>query len=259
MLEHFGTGEHAFFGDVADNHDGGAGGFGGADEDVAGVGDLAGGAGGGGDFVEGEGLDGVDDDELVFAVEDGLGDVVSRGGGGEIEVGDEGAFDVDFGLEEAHGAKFDLGGGFFAGDVEDGAGLGDGFGDLEEEGGFADAGLASEEGDGAAEDAAAEDKVELGEAGSQAGFFFVGFDVGEGGGFDDAAGARGFFEEGFGLDLGFLLEHGVPFAAVGALPGPFGRAEAAFLADESRVGFCHFIPPGCLYLTRCVFESQDEM
>ena len=57
VFEDFRTGERAFFGDVADDDDGRVGGFGGADNEVATVGDLRDAAWGGGDFGEGKGLD----------------------------------------------------------------------------------------------------------------------------------------------------------------------------------------------------------
>ena len=79
VFEGFGAGEGAFFGDVADDDNGGVGGFGGANDEVAAVGDLGDAAWGGGDFGDGEGLDGVDDDEVEVLGGDGFGDVVGRG------------------------------------------------------------------------------------------------------------------------------------------------------------------------------------
>lgn len=94
---------------MADDDDGGAGGFRGADDEITAVRDLGDAAGRGGDFSEGEGLDRVDDDEVEFAAFDGLRDVVGGGAAGEFQV---------IGLSaEADGAKLDLAGRFLAGDI----------------------------------------------------------------------------------------------------------------------------------------------
>ena len=68
------------------------------------------------------------------------------------------------------GAHADLGGGLLAGDVDGGlAAGGEGGGGLQEEGGLADAGVAADEDGGGGDEAAAEDAVELGDAGEGAG------------------------------------------------------------------------------------------
>ncbi len=92
---------------MADNDDGGVGGFGGPNDEVATIGDLRDGAWGRRELVHGEGLDGIDDDEVEIARFDGFGDIVAGGGGGEAEfVGV---------CSKANSAEFDLGSGFFAG------------------------------------------------------------------------------------------------------------------------------------------------
>lgn len=137
---------------MADDNDGSAGGFCGANDEVAAVSDLRDAAGGGSDFGEGEGLDRIDDDEVEFAAFDGFGDVVGEGTAGEFEV---------FGVStEAESAEFDLASGFLAGDVEDLAAILGDFGtNLHKEGRFTDTGLASEKRNRTEENAAAEDGV----------------------------------------------------------------------------------------------------
>ena len=107
MFEDFGASESTILGNVTNNDDGGVGGLGGADDEIATIGDLGDCAWGGGDFVHGESLDGIDNDEVEIAGFDGLGDVVARGGGGETELVGVGA--------ETNGTEFDLRSGFFAG------------------------------------------------------------------------------------------------------------------------------------------------
>lgn len=233
VFEDFRAGQSSLFRDVTDDDNSGAGGFRGADDEVAAVGDLGNATGGGGDFGEGEGLNGVDDNEVELAAFDGFRDIISAGGAGELQI-------VGFGAE-ANGAELDLASGFLTGDVEDGAGLGDFRADLHEEGGFADAGLAGEERNRAEEDAAAEDGVEVGKAGFQTFFFSRDFEVVDGSVIQDFAGGLSAGDGGFFVAFFIcgLLQEGVPGAAFAAAAVPAGIDGAALLADKLRVGFCH--------------------
>ena len=135
VLEDFGAGEGAVFSDVTDDNDGGVGSFGGANNEIATIGDLRDGARSAGDFVHSESLDGIDNDEVEFGAFDSFGNVVTRGAGSETEFVASGT--------EAFGAEFDLAGGFFAGDVENIVGFGDFGADLHEKCRFANARLTS--------------------------------------------------------------------------------------------------------------------
>ena len=107
MFENFGAGERAFFGDVADDDDGGVGDFGGADDEVATVGDLRDPAGGRSDFGDSESLDGIDDYEIKLAGFDGFGDVISGSRASEFKIVRIGA--------QANCAELDLSGRFLSG------------------------------------------------------------------------------------------------------------------------------------------------
>ena len=113
--------------------------------------------------------------------------------------------------------------------------------DLHKKGGFADARLASEEGDGAGEESAAEHRVEVGEAGGVADFGAGSFEVAHGDGFEGVAGKLAAANGGFFVLAGFgeLLDERIPSATVSAAAGPFGKTGAAGLANEFGVKFGH--------------------
>ena len=181
----------------------------------------------GADFDDGrpEGLNGIDD-----------------GDGGRLTLvqGGENIGDVGFGGEQhvgvvepqALGAQPHLGDGLFAGDINDaGPGAGERGQGLEEEGGFADAGIAANQHAGAGHEAAAGHPVQFGNAG---------LDAGQRGAFAAQAHQAGGLALGEARPLGagnggraLFLNNGVPFAAIIAAPGPFGRGAAAGLADET--------------------------
>lgn len=91
---------------------------------------------------------------------------------------------------DAVGAEPYLAGGFLAGDIQRAVGVGGGLGgDVEQQGGFADAWFAGQQGDGAGDESAAEDAVELGHAGGAGGGLrAVDLADGHGGGGDPAGG-----------------------------------------------------------------------
>lgn len=236
VFEDAGAGDGAFFGDVADEEEGGAGAFCHFLEAAGAFAYLADAAGGGFEVVGVGGLDGVYDDE------DGVYFFDVFGHDGEVGFGDE---EEVVGVEaEAVGAHFDLADAFFAGDVEGGAvGVGDEGGDFDEEGGFADAGFAADEDEGAGDDAAAEDAGEFfvgeGEAREAVGGDF-GEALGEAGGGEGggaAFGGGGFW--GGGDDL---FDHCAEFAALGAFADVAGGDAAAGLADVLGVCFSHGVP-----------------
>ena len=141
---------------------GGAAALGEGGELVGGGADLGDRAGGAVDVVGPHGLDRVDDGERRALGLEGGEDVAEVGLGGELQGG--------VGEAEAGGAQADLGGGLLAGDVDGGlAAGGEGGGGLQEEGGLADAGVAADEDGRGGDEAAAEDAVELGDAGEGAG------------------------------------------------------------------------------------------
>lgn len=237
VLDEFGAGEEAFFGDVADEADGGAGGLGEIDEFGAAIAELGDAAGGAGVVGTVDHLDGVDDAEGGLDAAEGSGDTFEVGFGEDLERGVLFAGDA-----EALGAELGLLGGFFGGDVEDALAVGGEMGEgLEEQCGFADAGLAAEEDGAAGDDAAAEDAVEFRDADGDAGDFER-RDLVDGersaGAFDVFTGLGGCAAgdgEGLGAvdvfgGLGDFVE-AVPSLAVGAFAEPLGVHGATVAAD----------------------------
>ena len=110
VFDELGAGEDAFLGDVADEADGGAGGFGEVDEFSAAVAELGDGTGGGGISRVVDHLDGVDDGERGAEAADGGGDFFEVGFGEDFEGG--------LAEAEAAGAELGLLGGFFGGDIQ---------------------------------------------------------------------------------------------------------------------------------------------
>ena len=162
VLQHARAGDGAILGDVADQDQGEAGGFGEADQLEGGGADLRHGAGGAVDAVEPHGLDGVDHDQSgVARLFQAGGDVaqVDRGGEADLRVGDA----------EAPGAQAHLLDRFFARDVQHAlAGTAEGGGGLQQHGGFADARIARDQHRRGGHEAAAQDAVEFGHAGGDA-------------------------------------------------------------------------------------------
>src|SRR5690606_19049245 len=202
--------------------------------DLADLGDAAGDAGGLG------GADGLHRVDHEHAGLDFL-HVGDQGGqlglGGEVEVVADGV--------DAVGAEPDLGGRLLAGDVENGLALGDAGGGLQQQRGLADAGLAGQQHDRAWHQAAAEDPVELADAGA-AGGGDLRLDLadrhrrsGGGTGLDDAdAGAAALFVDGAPRLALAAAAHplgGAPAAlgtAVSGLLGSLGHAEQASGRDR---------------------------
>ena len=161
VLDDARAGDLAVLGDVADEDDRGAAALGEGDELVGGGADLGDRARRAVDVVGPHGLDRVDDGERrALGLERGQ-DVAEVGLGGEPE--------RRVGEAEARGAQADLGGGLLAGDVDGGrAAGGEGGGGLQQQRRLADAGIAADEDGRGRDEAAAEDAVELGDAGEGA-------------------------------------------------------------------------------------------
>ena len=124
-------------------------------------------------------------------------------------------------------------GALLTGGIEDGLLFPEGLADLQEDSGLADAGVAGQQYDGALDDAAAEDTVELGQPGVVP-VFADRLDLGDllshpAGTSSESAGS-GRCRIPFLLHADFFL-HGVPLSALGALAVPLRVLIPAVLAD----------------------------
>ena len=119
VFEEFGAGDGAFFGNVADNNDGGIGFLGGSDEQAGAITDLGGRTGGGGIVLGRNGLNRVDDDQFGFETTGVTKNFFKRRGIEKLNVRR-----VFFG--QAGDAGGDLADVFFGTDVEQGRGEADG-------------------------------------------------------------------------------------------------------------------------------------
>ena len=162
VLDHAGAGDLAVLGDVADQDDGRAGVLGVADERLRRAAHLGHRAGRGIDHVGPHGLDRIDDDEARRRAFGQRGDdVLDRGLGRELDLGVAEA--------EPFGAQPHLRHRLLAGDVDRAvAGARQRRRGLDQQGRFADAGVAGHQQHRAADEAAAGDAVEFGDAGRQA-------------------------------------------------------------------------------------------
>ncbi len=189
------------------------------------------------DVVGPEGLDRVEDGERrALGLERGQ-DVAEVGLGGELQRG--------LCQPEAAGAHADLGGGLLAGDVDRrGAAGGEGGGGLQQQGRLADAGVAADEDGRSRDEAAAEDAVELVDAGEAARQRRLGGgEVAKG---DAAAAGRAERAGGGAGGEAGLLGDGIPGAAGLAAAGPLGVDSAALGADEGGASAIHgSVPSGC--------------
>ena len=161
VLEHPRAGDRAVLGHVADEQDGDAAALGRLDEAGRHLADLADVAGRPLDLAAGDGLHGVDDEQVGLH---GLDLAQHRG---EVGLGRE----VEAGRHRLDplGPHPHLGRRLLAADVEHGlAAAGRAGGDVEQQRGLADARLAGDEDHGAGHEAAAEDAVELADAGAPA-------------------------------------------------------------------------------------------
>ncbi len=225
VLDDARAGDLAILGDVADEDDRGARLLGVADQRLRRTAHLRNRAGSRIDHVGPQRLDRIDDQERGRAL------------GGERR---QHVLDAGLGREphrrgaeiEAVGAQANLRRGLLAGDVDDGlARIGERAGDLQQQGRLADARIAADQQRRAADEAAAGDAVELGDARLCARRFVVG--AGEGSKGDDAAPPDGAHRRP-GADAGArrLLDERVPLAAILAAALPAVGADAAVLADE---------------------------
>ena len=173
-----------------------------------------------------DGLDRVDHEEGRLEFSHPVEDRFQSGLGEEIKV---------FGLDsEALAAQFDLPGRFLGGDVEDWTALGETVDRLQQQGRFADPGITADEDEGAGDDPAAEDAVELGDAAANAvglarHHLFQALGAGEGGRRSRGAATRRNGHRFFGET--------VPGAAIGALAEPFRGLKAALLAGKESFLF----------------------
>ena len=149
-------------GDVADEDDSGAARLGVADQRLRGGAHLGDGARRALDDIGPQRLDGIDDDEIDRRAGLQRGeDVLHLRLGGER--------DRRVAQAEALGAQPDLADRLLAGDIDDAAsGARQRGGDLDQDGRFADARIAADEERGARHEAAADDPVELADAGERA-------------------------------------------------------------------------------------------
>ena len=227
VLQHARPGDGAVLGDVADQHQGEAGGLGQADQLERGGADLGDGAGRALDGVQPHGLDRIDHHQCrVGRALQRRGDVAQVDRGGEFQRRVDHA--------QAAGAQPHLFDRFLAGDIQHPAsGAGQRRGGLQQQGGLADAGIAADQDGRSGDQAAAEDAIQLVDAGAGArrrrglaGQADEGDRLADGGGGTDGPEAR----------RDRFLDDGVPFAAGLAAAGPFGGDRAAALADKAGGG-----------------------
>ena len=158
MLERLRPGQRAVLRDVADEDDRDPLPFRQLHQPERRFADLADAPGRPLELADGRGLDGVDDDELRPLVPGDLGDPP------DLRLGDDPDPVAAGAVEQAEpgGPQPDLGGGLLAGRVQDrGAGRGDARGGLEQERRLADPRFATDQHDGALDEPAAEDAIEL--------------------------------------------------------------------------------------------------
>ena len=162
VLDHARAGDLAVLGDMADQHDAGAGLLRKADERLRGGAHLRDRAGRGFHHVGPHGLDGIDHDQpRRLSARQGREDVLDRGFGGELDLGVR--------QRQPLGAQPHLRDGFLAGDIDRAlADARERGRDLNEQRRLADAGIAADEQHRAAHEPAAGDAVEFGQSGGKA-------------------------------------------------------------------------------------------
>ena len=226
MLEEFGPGDGAFFGNVADDDHGDIGFLGGSDEQAGAITDLGGRTGGGGIVLGRNGLNRVDDDQFGLKAAGVTKNFFKRRGVEQLDV-----FGIFF--SQAGDAGGDLANVFFGTDIEQGGGEADG--ELGEECRFADTRLAGDEIDAARGEAGTENPVKLFNVGrkSPAGVVFDGLFGGERGrGWTRSPGSRlARFSKVADLN------QSIPFMADGALARPLREFVAAGIAHKEGRGF----------------------
>ena len=189
VLQHARAGEAAVLGDVADQDQGEAAGFGQADQLEPGGADLGDGAGGAVDACRATWSGSSRSPPSWRGVCSSAAAMSRRLTAAARPI----CASTD---AEAAGAEADLVDGLFAGDVEDAAaGAGEAGGGLEQEGGLADAGVAADQDGGGGDEAAAEHAIQFRDGGGSAGrrLGFAG-QADEG----DASAGRGFARRGRG-------------------------------------------------------------
>ena len=231
VLDHPWTGNLPVLGDMPDQHHGRARALGVTDKRLRAGADLGDGAGGELDHVSPHGLDEIDYDQARrLAFGEGRGDVLDRGLGGKL--------DRSIRQPEPFRAQADLCDRFLARDVDRAlAGAGKRRRDLDQQRRLADAGIAAEQEDRAAHEAAAGDAIELRQSRCEA----RGVVRRSGQRFECelAALARRPAGRRWPRRCGVLLRDRVPLVAGVALALPAAIDRAAILADEAGIASRH--------------------
>ena len=210
---------------MADEEDGDAGGLCVVLELGGALANLRDAARGGVDVFGGDGLYGVDDEEVGLHGFDVLEDALGDGLGDHVQFGIQGS---EFGIQTV-GAHLDLLLALFAADVEELAVV-DGESCLQQQSALADARFATQEKETAGNDATAEDAVELRAMGGDAAGLAVGHLLDALGGGESVGARMRRCASGGGLD--HLFGEGAELAALGAAAEPRGGLVAALLAEE---------------------------
>ena len=226
VLQHLGSGNGAFLGDVTDEDHWQLKGLGGENQLGRRLSNLRHGSGCALHPRRMQGLDGVHEQEVRLVLFDGLHDAFGGGLGQDEKVRAQNA--------EPVGPQAHLLGALLPGNVEHlSLGL---HGRLKAEGGLADAGLTAQQNERTGHETTAEDAVEFSFTRADPGAGLLGV-VAEGAGLRHAGGHR----RPLHARVGALLEfcNGIPGLAAGALPHPLAGHMAAVAADKSRARLGH--------------------